>query len=349
MGKGSSEQKTVQSSDPWRPAQPYLKEILGEASDLYNQGGTFVPTNPLQEESLQQQEELARQGNPLVPSVLGNAENVLAGGGMSDRQREVQTALMPYATGEYLGGGNPYLEGILDRTSTDTSERIRSEMAGLGRTGSGAHQGILAENLADASNRLRYQDYNQQVQNQMAAAGQVFGMGDTAAQRALGYSALAPGMDAMRYGDVNRLGQVGAQRRDLDKEAALTPWSDLSRYASLISGTSSPYGTTTQTTTGGTDPLSTILGGLLTVGSFGVPGGGTLGGTFLSGLSDERAKMNAKKIGKTDSGHNVYTYEYKDAPGIKQMGVMAQEVEKKRPDAVHVYNRMKHVDYGKIS
>ena len=347
MGKDNTETVT-QSSDPWRPAQPYLKEILGEASDLYKQGGTFVPTDPLQEEYFQGATDIARQGNPLVDPALQNAQNVLAGGGMTDRQREAQTALMPYATGEYLGGGNPYLEDILGRTATDTSERIRSEMAGLGRTGSGAHQGILAENLADASNRLRYQDYNQQVQNQMAAAGQVFGMGDTAAGRALGYSALSPQIGQMRYGDVNTLGQIGSQRRDLDKEENLTPWSDLSRYASLISGTSSPYGTTTQTTTGGTDPLSTLLGSALAIGSFAVPGGGSLGGTFLSGLSDERAKMNAKKVGKTDSGHNVYTYEYKDAPGIKQMGVMAQEVEKKRPDAVHVYNRMKHVDYGKI-
>ena len=347
MGK-SSKETVEQKNEPWKPAQPHLKHILREGRSLYDQGGTFVGADPLQEDYFAGIEDLARQGNPLVPSVLGNAQRLLEGGGMSDRQREVQSSLMPYATGQYLGGGNPYLEGILDKTATDTSERIRSEMAGLGRTGSGAHQGILSDSLADSSNRLRYQDYNQQVQNQMAAAGQVYGMGDTAAQRAAQYSVLAPQMDALRYGDVNRLGQVGGQRRDIDREEALTPWSDLSRYAGLITGTAAPYKTTTQTTTGGTDPFSTILGTALTLGAMPVTGGGSLAGTFLGGLSDERAKMNMKKVGKTDGGHNVYTYEYKDAPGIKQMGVMAQEVEKKRPDAVHVYNQMRHVDYGKI-
>ena len=347
MGKGN-EQTTKQKTEPWKPAQPYLKQILREGSDLYDQGSTFVPADRLQEDYFQGVEDLARQGNPLLPSVLGNAENVLAGGGMSDRQREVQSALMPYATGQYLGGGNPYLEGILDRTATDTSERVRSEMAGLGRTGSGAHQGILSDSLADSSNRLRYQDYNQQVQNQMSAAGQVFGMGDTAAQRALGYSALAPGMDAMRYGDVNRLGQVGAQRRGIGQEEAMAPWSDLSRYAGLISGTAAPYSTTTQTVSGGTDPLSTILGGLLTVGSFGMPGGGSLGGALLGGLSDERAKTDIKKVGKLDdTGVDVVSFKYKGSPQTV-LGVLAGDMQKKKPDAVHVYNDMKYVDYSKV-
>lgn len=348
MGKDNTE-TVKQKTDPWKPAQPYLKEILSESSRLYDEGGTFVPADPLQKDYFSGAEALARQGNPLLSPAIQNAQSVLGGGGMTARQREVQTALMPYATGQYLGGGNPYLEGILDRTATDTSERIRSEMAGLGRTGSGAHQGILSENLADASNRLRYQDYNQQVQNQMAAAGQVFGMGDTAAGRALGYSALSPQLDAMRYGDVNRLGQIGEQRRELGREEALTPWSDLSRYANLISGTASPYSTTTQTTTGGTDPLSTLLGTALTVGSFGVPGGGTLGGNFLMGLSDDDYKMNKRKVGKTDGGMNVYAFEYKDAPGIGHMGVMASEMERKKPDAVHVYNDKRYVDYNKVS
>ena len=333
MGKGSSTQTVKQTNEPWGPAQPYIRKILREGGGLYDQGSTFVPADPLQEESFQQREGLARQGNPLVPSVLGNAERVLGGGGMSDRQREVQSALMPYATGQYLGGGNPYLEGILDRTATDTSERIRSEMAGLGRTGSGAHQGILAENLADASNRLRYQDYNQQVQNQMAAAGQVYGMGDTAAQRAAQYSVLAPQMDALRYGDANMLGQVGQERRELGREETLTPWSDLARYAGLITGTAEPYKSSTQVSTIPTDPLSSIAG---------------IGLAAASLFSDERMKQNVKKVGKTDGGHHVYTYEYKDAPGITHMGVMAQEAEKKSPEAVHVYNSMKTVDYSKI-
>lgn len=60
-----------------------------------------------------------------------------------------------------------------------------------------------------------------------------------------------------------------------------------------------------------------------------------LGGKLLS-LSDERAKKNIKPIGRL-MGHKVYEYEYKadmgQAPG-KHIGVLAQEAERKNPDAV---------------
>ena len=64
-------------------------------------------------------------------------------------------------------------------------------------------------------------------------------------------------------------------------------------------------------------------------------------------LSDERAKKNIEKVGKTDDGQNIYSYEYKGSD-TKQIGLMAQEVEKKRPDAVTTLpGGLKAVDYGK--
>lgn len=58
---------------------------------------------------------------------------------------------------------------------------------------------------------------------------------------------------------------------------------------------------------------------------------GGLGGLFA--LSDERAKTDKKKIGKTDDGMGIYSYRYKGTPQ-KQIGLMAQEVQKKKPQAV---------------
>lgn len=60
-------------------------------------------------------------------------------------------------------------------------------------------------------------------------------------------------------------------------------------------------------------------------------------------LSDKRTKAGAKKVGKLDNGLNVYTYRYKgeEQPHI---GVMAQEVEKVRPGAVHTVRGIKLVD-----
>lgn len=56
-----------------------------------------------------------------------------------------------------------------------------------------------------------------------------------------------------------------------------------------------------------------------------------LGGLFA--LSDERAKTDKKKIGETKDGLGLYSYRYKGTPQ-KQIGLMAQEVQKKKPGAV---------------
>lgn len=66
--------------------------------------------------------------------------------------------------------------------------------------------------------------------------------------------------------------------------------------------------------------------------------------------SDRRLKKDVKKVGKLD-GHSLYEYRYKDEParGPKHVGVMAQEVEKTRPDVVsRGPDGMRRVDYGRL-
>lgn len=81
---------------------------------------------------------------------------------------------------------------------------------------------------------------------------------------------------------------------------------------------------------------------------------GVLGGLFGLGAagimaSDRRVKKDVKKVGKL-MGHNLYEYRYtgKRDDGRKHVGVMAQEAEKKRPDAIREIGGVKHVDYGKL-
>lgn len=68
-------------------------------------------------------------------------------------------------------------------------------------------------------------------------------------------------------------------------------------------------------------------------------------------FSDRRLKEDIRKVGKTDDGLPVYTYKYK-GDSRTQMGVMAQDVEKDRPEAVFSLGGRggpKMVDYGAIS
>lgn len=66
--------------------------------------------------------------------------------------------------------------------------------------------------------------------------------------------------------------------------------------------------------------------------------------------SDINVKENLRKIG-TKKGYNWYEFTYKDGynlPEGRQEGVIAQEIEKIRPDAVIEIDGIKHVDYAKL-
>jgi hypothetical protein len=81
-------------------------------------------------------------------------------------------------------------------------------------------------------------------------------------------------------------------------------------------------------------PLKSLLGGAsLLTGLFGK-------------LSDVRAKENVTPVGKLDDGQKVYAYNYKGDP-TPEIGLLAQEVEKVRPDAVATGpDGLKRVDYA---
>jgi len=77
--------------------------------------------------------------------------------------------------------------------------------------------------------------------------------------------------------------------------------------------------------------------------------GGLFGmiGSGVSMFSDKRLKENIKPVGKLNDGTKIYSYNYKgdDAP---QVGVMAQEAEKRHPEAIGEVFGFKTVDYSKI-
>lgn len=107
-------------------------------------------------------------------------------------QANITTNLMPrvnsvldYYSGTLNGDrltGNPYLQGVIDKSNSDISNRVSSRFASAGRYGSGNYTSILARELADNENKLRYGDYAQEraYQNQ-AASGLLSGVAASAA------------------------------------------------------------------------------------------------------------------------------------------------------------------------
>lgn len=79
--------------------------------------------------------------------------------------------------------------------------------------------------------------------------------------------------------------------------------------------------------------------------------GGILGGLFglgskLIGLSDASTKENIRRVGSLDNGLPIYAYNYK-GDGMTHIGLIAQEVERVNPEAVHRIGSVRVVNYGK--
>jgi muramidase (phage lysozyme) len=69
---------------------------------------------------------------------------------------------------------------------------------------------------------------------------------------------------------------------------------------------------------------------------------------FLAMLSDERTKHNKREVGKLYDGQPVYSYDFGD--GRTQIGLMAQNVERKHPEAVaETEGGLKMVDYHRAT
>jgi len=139
------------------------------------------------------------------------------------------------------------------------------------------------------------------------------------------------------YGAVSGIGeqQRAMQQEAIDRDMAryqyesTAPQAALQNYMAMVSG---DYGAATRETTPGSN---TGLMDLI----------GTLGSAWLTG-SDIRIKENITPDG-TWKGHNVYHFNY-IGDGLRRRGVMAQEVEQTRPDAVMEIDGIKHVNYGAL-
>jgi hypothetical protein len=145
--------KTVQKNDPWAPAQPYILK------NLQQQDSVFQSTQP-------QLEGYAQQQRDTYGRIAPGAEQGITG---------AQSLINRNLSGANLNG-NPYLDAILGKTRDSVAGRVGDEFGSAGRFGGGMHQAILARELADAENGLRYQNYGQERAYQQDAIGQAGNM-----------------------------------------------------------------------------------------------------------------------------------------------------------------------------
>ncbi|MGA0083215.1 MAG: tail fiber domain-containing protein [Candidatus Nanopelagicales bacterium] len=142
---------------------------------------------------------------------------------------------------------------------------------------------------------------------------------------------LLGGVGAEQAARLGQLGQIGQQQQLLQQQALGVPYQEFQRALGygpqqlglLQAGLGTPLvGQTTQQKTGTGDILGTAA---------------QLAGMYF--LSDERLKENIKPIGKSENGHNLYTWDWNDKAkelGVNDptTGVIAQEIMKYMPEAV---------------
>ncbi len=342
MGGQSTTTSTQQSqSAPWAAAQPMLQTILGQiGSNLNNTGLTSAETGALN--TLQSN---AAQGNPYAGQIGGYAQSLLGGGGANAQAPNVQSnlgtyqsQLTPYANGSMIGN-NPALAAQLAQIRDDVTNQVNGQFAAAGRDFSGANQQALARGIAQGEAPVIAAQYNQDVANQLGAANSLYGAGNTTANTLAGFQqnylanqgqgvpAAQSALDAQNYGANSTLAEE-AQRRGIPVQALGL----LAQIGTPIAGLGTQSNGTSASTQdmSGAQQFSTIASGIGNLAKF--------------WPSDMRLKEDIAPVGQLFDGTPVYRYRYKGAPAY-HIGLMAQDVEERAPDAVIAIDGYKAVDY----
>ena len=357
---GESSQKTTQESktQPWEPSQNLLTGILGQAQNYMGQTGI----TPTQTNALNTIQSNANAASGYTPQIQGITSNLLNGGGaMNDVGRVNQNYQNYYnATNPLASNTNydpmqtPGLGNQIQALKDDITTSVNGSFAASGRDGSGYNQKALGQGLTAGLAPVLTNQYNQNVQNQQAAASNLYGAGNTTAgittglnQQALGNQAagvgmIGQGLDASNAG-ANATLQAEAQRLGI-------PVQNLTALANIgipIAGLGSQSSGTSNTTNqmSGVQQFLGITQGLSNL--FGGASGGGSAQNIAKFLSDRRLKRDIERVGALPNGLNVYTFRYlwDDQPFI---GLMADEVQKVIPEAVSKIGDYLAVDYGMV-
>lgn len=101
----------------------------------------------------------------------------------------------------------------------------------------------------------------------------------------------------------------------------------------------------------GNNASANFVGGLMNLAGL---GSNTVGGSALSSMasmifSDADVKEDIEPVGELYDGQPIYRYTYSGAPERTHIGLIAQNVERVRPDAVRKFGGVRAVDYRKAT
>lgn len=353
---GDSKQTTTQQSQtqPWAPAQPLLGGILGQLqSGLGSTGLTGNESNAIN--SLIQN---AGSANQFAPQIMDYAKNLLSGGGANAQAGNIQSGYdrfvnqtNPLASNtDYNPYNTPGFSDAINTLKSDITSGINGQFAAAGRDFSGANQQALGRGLTQGIAPVIAQQYNQNVANQQGAAGNLYNASNSnagllsglqqqfLANQGAGIGASGSALDAANNG-ANAVLSAEQIRRN-------TPIQSLGLLANIgipIAGLGS-QSSGTSTTVNSPSTLQKIGQGVGIASSlFGGGQSGVLPAAFKF-ISDRNAKDDIARVGWLNDGTPVYRFRYKGDQRF-QIGLMAQDIEQRVPEAVGQIGPYLAVDY----
>jgi hypothetical protein len=286
MSSGGGNQTTTSRTEPYAPAEPYLQDILGEASNIYRSGvgrsffpgSTVVPFANQTQEALNLQQ--AASLEQMAPSrLLGQSAQTFgqfAGGPMS-----AYTGRPGMGYGNSYGGLTPqadYLSDVREGITSDVLGSVQSQFGGMGRTGTspmaqqatarGVTQAYapIAAQMSQAERARQQSGIESQLGRQFSGSQADIARQQAGLESAFGRSLQAAGnlpgiqnaMDMRRQQGIQQLGGVGsayeqlAQRQLQDQIQRFqfgqqAPMQQLQQYAGLISPIAGGYPTAVNT------------------------------------------------------------------------------------------------------
>ena len=270
------------------------------------------------------QQAILDQTNQLNQGLMSTANTGLNYANQVLSQPGVDTSKLPSYG---IDPGQSYSDAIMSRLQPQMAQQNEQSDAQL------ANQGI-AQGTEAYNNAKRTL---QQGQNDAMTSAVINGMNT-------GLNANQQAFTQQAYNQMQPINVINALRTGSQVQNpsfASTPQQANVAGADILGATNASYQNQLAATNAQNQASGNFMGGLM-----------NLGGMALFGKSDERLKENIKKIGTLDNGLNLYSYNYKDGydlPEGRQIGVMAQEVEKVIPYAVVTTNSgYKMVDYSML-
>lgn len=172
-GKSKTEQTTTSNTQPWAPAIPVLRDIL---SGVQGQAGNYQP-NALEQGAIDQLTQNSQNLPNFAPQATNLANSYMGGdptGLLNPALSQYQNTLNPIANAPLDPTKTPGIQNVLNTIRGDVSRSVNQQFAGAGRDLSGLNAEYLARGIASGEAVPLLNQYNQNVQNTMGAAGGLY-------------------------------------------------------------------------------------------------------------------------------------------------------------------------------